>query len=478
MPQEEDIGIIPEGSAGELAAEDGVAHGVARGDTLAVGKAHIELIVIVQAHIAADAAIIHLAEGSAERDAAADQKRALGRLAQKVHRLAHDLAARALRGRLQAHGVQEIELQQAEAPVPDRRLQALADILPRLGIVEVPDPEAVPVDAAANGLALLVAQEPVGVLRRHLGAVFAGERRKPESRRHAERANAVGNALDAVRELLAVNAQPVADVRLEAVVDLEHIKVHGRFRHGVEILQDLLLGDILIEIIPARVAGDGLCRRRRDVLLGKPEIEHVMLRAPELRHLEGGKGLRDDAAGAVARKLDAVLAREKADRREARTLAERAEELILRAAADVCVGKAVQLAGAGGIVFKVIVAVGAQHEALLRGPGRLQQTCHDTQCGELLAVRPGLVAVQKERIRIAEVKRQLHLGAHELHRLMRREHQLQDAVLFIQGRGERRRLHAEHAALLRSGERERLHLRAASVSNFTSHHGSLLLQRA
>ena len=322
MAQEEHVGIVPEGSAGKLAAEHGVAHGVLRGHALAMDDAHIELVVIVQPNVAADAAVIHLAERRAQRHAAAQDQRALGRLANEVHRLAHDLSARAVRGRLHAHGVQEVQLQKAEAPVLHRRLQALADVFARLGIIEIPDPEAAPVAARDDGLAVVAAQEPVGVLRRHLGLKLAAERIEPEPRDHAERAHAVGDALQAVREFLPVDAQPVAHMGLEAVVDLEHIKLHGRVRHGLEVFEDLLLGDVLIVIVPARVAADGLRRRGRHVLQGKPQVEHLVLRAGELRDLERGKGLRDDAPRAVARKLDAVFMREKPDGGESRPLAE------------------------------------------------------------------------------------------------------------------------------------------------------------
>ena len=69
-----------------------------------------------------------------------------------------------------------------------------------------------------------------------------------------------------------------------------------------------------------------------------------------------------------------------------------------------------------------------------------------------------------------KAERQLHLYAHELHGLVRREHQAQRAVFLPRERGRHcRGLHAEMAALLRAGKRERLHLRAALISDLTFH---------
>ena len=468
VPQEEDVRVVPEGAAVQLPAEDRVAKRIFRAHALAVDQAHVRLVVEIQPHVAADAAVFHLSERRRERHAAAEDLRLRHAFADEVHRVKHDHAARALRRRAQAHAVEKVELQEFKAPLAHGGLQAGLDIIPRLRVVEIQCVEAAPVRAAEEGLAVLAAQQPAGVLFCELRASLRAERRHPEPGDHAVRLHAVGDRLQPVREGLLLDAQPVAHGGLIAVVDLEHVEVHRALLHGGEILQNLLLGDVLIEIIPACVARDRLRLRRLDSHEGEPPVEDLLFLPLEDREVQRLVWLLDHKPLAVAPQLHIALRREDAHLGEARALIERGVHREVFAPADVAVGPAVEFAERAAVFGEVIVAVGAHGEGLLHELRHAAvQIALALADRVLVAVGPGLIAVEHHDVAGPKVKIRRRLDAHERHWRLRREDQTVHAAL-------RRRLRQKLWRLLTVGKADQLVAAAGAVSNLIGHEGILL----
>ena len=90
---ENDVGVVDERPAVQLAAEDGVVHAVDRGDALAVQFFLRGQIHPFEPDVRARAAEIHLSESRPKGHAATENELVSDDLAQKIHAVAHDLAA-------------------------------------------------------------------------------------------------------------------------------------------------------------------------------------------------------------------------------------------------------------------------------------------------------------------------------------------------------------------------------------------------
>ena len=72
--------------------------------------AQLQVAQPVEGHVAADAAVVHQAEGRGQRHPAAEDDRVAGKLPQKAHSVVHDLRPRFVPARNQAGGIEEVEL--------------------------------------------------------------------------------------------------------------------------------------------------------------------------------------------------------------------------------------------------------------------------------------------------------------------------------------------------------------------------------
>ena len=222
-----DVGVVDERPAVELSAEDGIVDVVGRGDALSVHLLLAGSLLPAQIHVRAYAAIIHFAERRPHRHAATEDFLIPCQVAYELHTVAHNLAARLVVSGYLAAVVQEVELDHVEAPIVKHGVEYLLEIGAHVGIINIQRVKAAPVVAAADGLALSVAQQPIGVLSRNLGILMRGKRRKPQSRFNTGGVQSVCNpAHTALKRRL--ERQPVADIRLIAVVYLEDIYLRAR----------------------------------------------------------------------------------------------------------------------------------------------------------------------------------------------------------------------------------------------------------
>ena len=108
---------------------------------------------------------------------------------------------------------------------------------------------------------------PLGMGHGHLGAGGGDERGEPDARGEAGGGDGRGDPVDARRELL-VGRQPVPDLGLVAVVELEDVE--GPVGGPSQVGGDVALGDPVEVVVPGAPAH--LVRRRGAGLLGGPDI--------------------------------------------------------------------------------------------------------------------------------------------------------------------------------------------------------------
>jgi hypothetical protein len=104
--------------------------------------------------------------------------------------------------------------------------------------------------------ALFMPQQPFGMLGEHPALRHHAERRRPEARSEAGIANRTGHRRQSARELR-VGLEPVADLALVTVVELDHVdrQLAARGRERVEIPQQIVFGDVVKEVVPGAPTG-------------------------------------------------------------------------------------------------------------------------------------------------------------------------------------------------------------------------------
>ena len=167
----------------------------------------------------------------------------------------------------------------------------------------------------------------------------------------------IGNGLHSVRKFLLIRCQPISDVGLPSVVDLKEIARLKHLRAALEIGQDRLLADLLVPVIPARIALDRLIRNGADAHLTKPAVEYARLVA--LGKEQRKYRIRAAAfyAGAVALYCQKLGFRVILKKRIPGVFVERGEEPEKFAVAYIPVALAVSYPLFIRIIYEVVIAV-------------------------------------------------------------------------------------------------------------------------
>jgi len=90
-----------------------------------VNDLSVEFVVPLEVYVGSDAAVFDLAECRPQRYPAAQYLPVPDAFPQKVHRVAHDLPAGFVPSRLDADAVEEVELDQVEAPIVEDHVEDL-----------------------------------------------------------------------------------------------------------------------------------------------------------------------------------------------------------------------------------------------------------------------------------------------------------------------------------------------------------------
>ena len=243
------------------------------------------------------------------------------------------------------------------------------------------------------------------------GRLVRHEGREPQPRAKARVVDRLGRLLHAGGEFLRVGLEPVAHVGLPAVVDLEEVARLQPTDAALQILPDRLGADVLVAVIPARVAGDLLLCARLDAHRVKPRVKDLVLGPVGEVEVEGVEGSAAAQSRAVALDAQLVAVAVVAQHGVARVLVERADEAEIVPLAEVAVALAVGDAFPLRIADPVVVAVAVEPVVV---DGKLRQMADAVRAADarvLRAVGPTLVAVHEDAARRAErhVQRSLDL---------------------------------------------------------------------
>ena len=91
--------------------------------------------------------------------------------------------------------------------------------------------------------------------------------------------NFLHHAFQPVGEFLCICFQPVAHLRLPAIIDLEQVSRAKQAATSGQILPDGILGDVLIAVVPTGIACQFLFSPGLDAHGMKPAVEHLSLAA-------------------------------------------------------------------------------------------------------------------------------------------------------------------------------------------------------
>ena len=145
-----------------------------------------------------------------------------------------------------------------------------------------------------------------------IGFFLRREGGQPDPRRHAGFADAVGGVFHAAGEFR-VRREPVPHRVLVAVVDLKDVRSPAGVTEARQIPLDGFLADVLIEIVPARIACELPALCRGDMQETEVFVENLVLFALEDHQVEHRVVPGEVVAAAVLFKPDEIVNRVKAD---------------------------------------------------------------------------------------------------------------------------------------------------------------------
>ena len=227
--------------------------------------------------------------------------------------------------------------------------------------------------------------------------------------------NFLHHAFQPVGEFLCICFQPVAHLRLPAVIDLKQVSRAKQAATSGQILPDGILGDVLIAVVPTGIACQLLFRPRAYAHSLKPAVEYFRLAAlgkKQVKEWETAAGML--YPGAVTLQRQQGFAAVVAEDGVARLLVQRCHQPELCALAEIAVGKAVALAVMMPIRRKMIIAVAVKGIFFAQKAGDVVGAAELAVPVQLRAVGPCLVAVHEQTL--VCFHRPRHLGTHRLQR--------------------------------------------------------------
>ena len=170
--------------------------------------------------------------------------------------------------------------------------------------------------------------------------------------------NFLHHAFQPVGEFLCICFQPVAHLRLPAIIDLEQVSRAKQAAAAGQVLPDSVLGDVLIAVVPTGIACQLLFSPGLDAHSLKPAVEHLGLAALGKKQVEQSKAAAGMLhPGAVPLQRQQGFAAVVAEDGVARGLVQRCHQPELCALAEIAVGKAVALTLLMSVRRKMIIAV-------------------------------------------------------------------------------------------------------------------------
>ena len=218
--QEKHIRVCDEGAPVEHSSIEACLNGPFCGRTLGVDYLHPWLVVPVQAHITADPAVVHQAEGGHQRHAAAQNPLLAAALPQQLHGPEHPACPALPLIAEGSGGIEEVQLHQVEAPLVQHPVKHPLQIVRDAGDIDVQGIEAAPVSSGPPVLAVHF-QQPVRVLPVDFRLCLAHKGGQPQPSQQAALMALLYKGGEAIREFLRVRFHPVSHKGFPAVVNLE-----------------------------------------------------------------------------------------------------------------------------------------------------------------------------------------------------------------------------------------------------------------
>ena len=133
--------------------------------------------------------------------------------------------------------VQKVQLDKVKAPLVQHAVKDRLQVILHGGVVDIQRVKAAPVAAAAPRLPIHL-QQPVGVFAVQGGLFFADKRRQPQPCQKAVLVRGIGDGAQPLRKFGGVGAQPIAHLRLPAVIDLKEIPLPEQRFTALQVLQN------------------------------------------------------------------------------------------------------------------------------------------------------------------------------------------------------------------------------------------------
>ena len=253
------------------------------------------------------------------------------------------------------------------------------------------------------------------------------EGREPQPRPEAGGVDGVGRGLHPLRELGGVGLQPVAHPGLPAVVDLEEVAGAKPADAALQILPDAPGADVLVAVIPARVARDLLLRAGAHAERGKPVVKDPVLPAAGEKQVEGMEGAAAPESRAVPLHAQLAAGAVVPEQGIAGVLVERGDEAVILSLPEVAVAHTVGDALLLGVADEVIVAVAVEAVVPHHRFGQVPDAVGMRVAVILRRVGPALESVHEDAAGGAQ--RHAHRALHPDDRILRQlRHDMQRAV--------------------------------------------------
>ena len=351
-----DVGKECKGSSRELPVAEQTDQGAVGGVLLTAGLSQRREPFGGQ--VAADLAVVHDAGRGHQGHSASDGGGIAHALLKEPDRVIHLFGAGLTCRREHAGRIEEIKLEDRDAPVIAHREQDVLEMPAECGIGGIETVAVVPGSTCGDGSARCVPQEPLAVVLIDAGVLVADKGRDPDPGQHTAAQDLLRDRVDAVREGIPLRSQPVSDGVLIALVDAEDPAriSRGRITDILDIPHELLLRDVRLVTVPGGVAGDRLGPGGRDAELFEVSVKDLVLRAFTEPYVHRGKSTVEEAFAQVFSDGEGPLVRVDVEKGEPLFFIKRAEEAEPGVLPDIAVAHAVEPAVLLRVVRKFTVA--------------------------------------------------------------------------------------------------------------------------
>ena len=239
----------------------------------------------------------------------------------------------------------------------------------------------------------------------------------------------VRHGFHAAGKLLPVHNQPVADLALVTVVDLEDVRrVARRLVHGLQVAENDLFVDLLIIVVPRGVSGEAFYLPARSFhgICREIAVEHLVVASLGVQNVEKSVFSRKLRALDVLDDGEHVFLHVRVKHGKSGALVKRTEQLRPVAAADVGVTVGVEQLPA--VIDEIVIAERGGESARHGQTGGTEKPALPVFGTVLQRARPGLVTAAEKAFLGRILPRLYHSCRTQPDRTVRTQHHCESAV--------------------------------------------------